>query len=80
MAPIDVNDRYDPIVGASWPQNQLSHAQPLVPTVCGGCHVAGGIGGRFPHLSSELNSYCTRVLANAVTRTMPPFSPGSEAG
>ena len=33
-------NRYDPLVGASWPQNALSHAQPLVPGACVGCHMA----------------------------------------
>jgi len=47
-------NRYDPIVAASWPQNQLSHSTPLVPALCSSCHVQGGSGGRFPHLSSEL--------------------------
>jgi hypothetical protein len=74
-------NRYDPIVGASWPQNQLSHSQPLVPSACGGCHRLGGVGGRFPHLSLEIKAgYCDTILQQAITRTMPPFSPGSEAG
>ena|GEM_PF-952315 len=73
--------RYDPIVGATWPQNQLSHSQPLVPSVCRGCHTLGGTGGRFPHLSTGYNGnpgYCKTVLAKAIKRTMPPLSPGSE--
>jgi hypothetical protein len=75
--------RYDPIVGASWPQNQLSHSQPLVPAVCGSCHVLTGEGGRFPHLSKELDGipgYCRTILAQAIIRTMPPGAPGSQAG
>lgn len=76
--------RYDPIVGASWPQNQLSHAEPLVPPGCVGCHrqpSAGGTAGRFPHLSTELNgSYCGTILQNAINRTMPPWNPGVLAG
>ena len=55
-------NRYDPLVAASWPQNALSHSPALVPPVCRGCHVSGGIGG-FPHLSSKLPGYCTSVLA-----------------
>jgi hypothetical protein len=76
--------RYDPIVPADWPQNQLSQSPPLVPSVCSGCHTAGGIGGRFPHLSSELGGYCGSVLKRAIGMdpsippTMPPSSPGSE--
>lgn len=65
-------NRYDPIVGASWPQNQTSHAQALVPTACVGCHQLGGSGGRFPHLASELPGYCNTILKLAVEgRTMP---------
>jgi hypothetical protein len=74
-------NRYDPIVAATWPQNQLSHSQPMVPTVCGGgCHKLGGVGGRFPHLYSELTGYCNTILKKAITQTMPPFNPGGEAG
>ena len=72
-------NRYDPIVAASWPQNLLSHSQPLVPPACSGCHTLNGTGGRFPHLSSELPAYCGTVLAQAVTKTMPPYAPGSQA-
>jgi hypothetical protein len=71
-------NRYDPLVAASWPQNALSQSPPLVPPVCGGCHGPGGIGGAFPHLSSELPGYCNAVLAKAVARTMPPGAPGSQ--
>ena len=73
--------RYDPLVQASWAQNQLSHSPDLVPAVCSGCHRAGGTGGAFPHLSSEIRAgYCNTVLANAIARTMPPSNPGGEAG
>jgi hypothetical protein len=72
--------RYDPLVAATWPQNQLSHSQALVPQVCKGCHQPGGSGGAFPHLSSELNgAYCNTILGQAITRSMPPSSPGSQA-
>ncbi|MBI3898238.1 MAG: hypothetical protein HY308_08070 [Gammaproteobacteria bacterium] len=71
-------NRYDPLVGASWPQNQLSQAGSTVPGVCSGCHVKGGTG-RFPHLSNEISQYCNTVLGQAITRTMPPGSPGSAA-
>jgi hypothetical protein len=73
-------DRYDPIVGATWAQNQLSHSEPLVPRACSTCHTLGGSGGRFPHLSNELPGYCGTVLANAINRTMPLGAPGSQAG
>ena len=71
--------RYDPVVSAAWPQNQLSMSPALVPNVCSGCHYNGGIGGAFPHLSTELPSYCSTILAQALTKTMPPGSPGSQA-
>ena len=72
--------RYDPLVPASWPQNRLSMSPALVPGACDFCHYNGGPGGAFPHLSSELNgSYCGTVLGQAITRTMPPGSPGSAA-
>ena len=80
-------NRYVPLVPASWPQNNLSHAEAFVPGVCVGCHrkpVAGGIAGRFPHLSVDLNGtpgFCKTVLKQAIQKTMPPGSPpGSEAG
>jgi hypothetical protein len=76
-------NRYDPIVGASWPQNQFSLSQPLVPPVCVGCHrqpSAGGTAGRFPHLSTEYNgSYCPTILQQAINLTMPPGAGGSQA-
>jgi hypothetical protein len=72
-------DRYVPIVAASWPQNQLSHAPPLVPAACGSCHTLGGAG-RFPHLSKELPGYCGTILAQAINKTMPLGAPGTLAG
>lgn len=72
--------RYDPIVAESWPQNRFSQAGSTVPPECGGsCHVKGGSAGRFPHLSEKLPQYCTTILAQAITRTMPPFNPGVAA-
>jgi hypothetical protein len=65
-------NRYDPHVGASWPQNQLSQALD-VPTVCVGCHVQGSAG-RFPHLSSANPEYCG-ILNLALANTMPLGSP-----
>lgn len=84
--PVFAPNRYVPLVPASWPQNDLSQAQSSVPVACVGCHlkpVAGGIAGRFPHLSVALNGtpgYCRTVLRQAIQRTMPPSTPGSEAG
>lgn len=73
-------NRYDPLVAASWPQNQSSQAGGTVPAVCVGCHIKG-VAGRFPHLSNELNGlsgYCKTILTQGYTRTMPPSSPGSQ--
>jgi hypothetical protein len=71
-------NRYDPLVGGSWPQNQLSQAGSTLPGACSACHVKGG-NGRFPHLSNQVSRYCNTILAQAITRTMPPSSPGSAA-
>ena len=71
-------NRYDPIVGGSWPQNQLSQAGSTVPMECSACHFKG-FAGRFPHLSNKIPGYCGTVLAQAITKTMPPGSPGSAA-
>ncbi|QWV93179.1 hypothetical protein KP004_18735 [Geomonas oryzisoli] len=70
--------RYDPLVGGSWPQNQLSQAGSTLPSQCSPCHVKGSAG-RFPHLSNKLPSYCGTILTKAFTSTMPPGSPGSAA-
>lgn len=84
-------NRYDPIVAAAWPQNQLSQTPPYVPTTCNNCHQQGGAG-RFPHLSPDLPDYCTTILPTAIAGntsivpnvppTMPasPYTPGSMAG
>lgn len=71
--------RYDPLVAASWPQNNLSHSPALTPGACSGCHVQGAAG-RLPHLSSALPAYCTFVLQQAIARTMPPGAGGSLNG
>ena len=72
-------NRYDPIVAASWPQNDASQAAAYVPAACNACHVKGDAG-RFPHLSTTLkNGYCLNVLFQAINRTMPPGAPGSLA-
>ncbi|MEO8671968.1 MAG: hypothetical protein ABI411_11685 [Tahibacter sp.] len=73
-------NRYDPLVAAAWPQNQLSQAGPTVPPECGACHFKGNAG-RFPHLSNLLNGpsgYCKTILSQAITKTMPPGAPGTE--
>lgn len=87
-------DRYVPLVGASWPQNELSQTPSYVPAACNDCHVKGDAG-RFPHLSSELNGtpadpvtgapadpsgYCNTILAQAIDRTMPRSAPGTLSG
>ncbi len=87
--PLFAPGRYEPIVGASWWQNDLSHSPPLVPPECVGCHQQGDAG-RLPHLSTRIGGFCGTVLRGAVTGvvpalgprppTMPQFSPGSFAG
>lgn len=83
-------NRYDPIVGAAWYQNNLSQADQYVPSACVGCHTQGGVAGRFPHLSSDIPGYCNTILNFAVNggvvngvavgATMPPGAPGSAVG
>ena len=77
--PMFAPNRYDPLVPASWPQNQSSQTEATSPEVCTGCHVKGG-SGRFPHLSNQLPGYCGTVLRKAILQTMPPNDPGGEAG
>lgn len=67
---------YDPIVDNRWalnpgPTNILAN----IPSTgnCLVCHTKGEPGGRFPHLSSELEGYCG-ILKQAFERTMPPPS------
>jgi hypothetical protein len=73
--------RYDPLVAASWPQNDLSLTDGYVPGACQGCHETGGPGGRLPHLSTSLPSYCRTILRKAIQpttpHTMPQFNPGT---
>ena len=72
--------RYDPLVPAAWPQNQLSQAAPNVLGACNGCHkklTAGGTAGRFPHLSNQLVDYCGTILPQALVKTMPQGSPNT---
>jgi hypothetical protein len=72
-------NRYDPLVAAAWPQNDLSQAGSTVPGVCSGCHFKGSAG-RFPHLSNQLPSYCGTILPQAYMRTMPPPPPAGNPG
>jgi hypothetical protein len=89
--PMFAPNRYDPIVPASWPQNQLSQSPALVPPACRDCHKQGGTGGRLPHLSTELKAgYCDMILRKSIGEppvpappapaTMPQFSPGTAKG
>ena len=72
------NNRYDPIVAATWPQNQFSQAFSTVPGACRACHVKNPAGpGRFPHLSNKLPGYCSMILPQAINETMPPGAAGS---
>lgn len=72
-------NRYDPLVAAAWPQNDLSQAGSTVPSVCVGCHVKSSAG-RFPHLSNQLPGYCGTVLDKAYNQTMPPPPPAGNPG
>ena len=84
--PMFAPNRYDPLVLASWPQNNASFAGALTPASCKGCHSKGGAG-RFPYLSNQLQGYCNTILKGAVQGltspsappTMPQGSPGSKA-
>lgn len=83
ILPMFAPNRYDPIIGASWPKNNLSHALPLVPTGCKSCHQQGDAG-RLPHLSSAIPSFCGTILTQAVEgpsgiATMPQGSAGTMA-
>ena len=72
---------YEPIFPPGLPQNLLPNSSAVARTgPCSGCHMAGGTGGRFPELSSELaGGYCETIFDQAIRRTMPPGSPGSMA-
>jgi hypothetical protein len=75
--PLFADSWYEPLVLPSWPQNP----GPLdSPGACATCHTGGGIGGRFPELSILLPGFCTKILPQAITDTMPPSGPGSLAG
>jgi hypothetical protein len=50
------------------------------PAPCVACHTAGGSGGRFPHISTDLQPYCSLILTQAINKTMPPGNPGSQMG
>lgn len=73
-------NRYVPLVGPSWPQNEASltaAALGAATSSCNACHRKGGAG-RIAHLSNQLPGYCNTVLRQAGQRTMPFGSPGSE--
>jgi hypothetical protein len=74
--PTFANNWYEPIVRAGWPQNPGPMPSP---GACATCHIAGGSGRQFPHLSTDFPLYCSVVLNQAITRTMPTFNPGSLA-
>jgi hypothetical protein len=68
---------YQPLVAAAWPQNPgPSNILDGVdsPGDCTDCHTQKSAG-RFPKLSTALDGYCTKILPNAVKKTMPPGSP-----
>jgi hypothetical protein len=68
---------YEPILPTGFPQNSIPNPPSTGP--CSGCHTIGGIGGRFPELSTALSEYCTTILNQAIQRTMPPGNPGGLA-
>jgi len=70
-------NRYDPLVAASWPQNQLSQTFGSTPVVCRSCHQKFNAG-RFPHLSNQLPGYCGTILPGGYNTTMPPGVPGTQ--
>jgi len=72
-------DRATPLVPASWPQNEGSLADAATPKACAGCHSEDGGAGRLPQLTAQLRGYCGTILPQAITRTMPPRKPGSQA-
>lgn len=80
---------YDPLVLASWPQNEKRLNDVYAPAACQTCHTTGSAG-RLPHISTGISDYCTTILQNAVrggvdatgapiSPTMPPSNPGSVA-
>jgi hypothetical protein len=77
--PTSLPNRYDPLVPASWPQNQYLHPQARVPAECSSCHRNGGSGGAFPNLSPEIQGYCQFILAKAIINTMPEGKEGQQA-
>ena len=68
-------NRYEPLVPASWPQNNLSMTNAFVPDDCELCHVQG-VAGRFPHLSNAFNlsNYCATILPTAVAGNPMPVA------
>lgn len=79
--PIFPDQWYQPMVHADWPQNVGPIDQGLVVDSCGVCHDEGAPGGRFPQFDATLpGGYCNTILDQAITRTMPPASPGSLSG
>jgi hypothetical protein len=71
-----------PLVHPSWPQNPGPNTTLLGITLipdedqsCLGCHNASK-GMRFPEVSTALPFYCGIILESAISRTMPPTSPG----
>ncbi|HEU5134950.1 MAG TPA: VCBS repeat-containing protein [Steroidobacteraceae bacterium] len=73
-----------PLVHPQWPANPGPEnflAQVALPNGAGSClscHTRD-FGGRLPQVSTELSMYCSTILGQAMTRTMPPGSPGDAA-
>lgn len=74
----------EPFVHPSWPQNagptNVLQGITLNPgeRSCMDCH-AKPPSIRFPEVSTAIPQYCDIILPNAISKTMPPTSPGSNA-
>lgn len=77
-------DWQSPLVHPSWPQNpgptNVLQGIALKPgeDSCLSCHNRPP-GIRFPEVSTALPGYCSVILPKAISTTMPPGSPGSNA-
>jgi hypothetical protein len=72
----------EPLAHPSWPQNpgptNVLQSIALNPgeDTCLGCHDRPP-GRRFPDVSTALPGYCSVILPKAISKTMPPSSPGN---
>jgi hypothetical protein len=74
----------EPLVHPNWPQNagptNVLQGITLNPgeDSCLGCHDRPP-GRRFPEVSTAIPQYCSIILPRAISKTMPPTSPGNNA-